>query len=129
MKKVSNVLTFFKQLSFMMLCVAVTNCAGDDEMLPSEETVQPVVEVKSAQIPEVPNYTVSGSFTEYAEAVDCSSCTFTVAEDAGVVDGKKEKIGPGSIVCIKAGVAYKSLEFVNIEGTAEKPVVIGLCGN
>src|SRR5689334_16866958 len=43
-------------------------------------------------------------------------------------DGEKLGLKPGDVICLKAGVKYGPLKFVNLHGTQEKPITIVNCG-
>jgi hypothetical protein len=59
---------------------------------------------------------------------DCSTCTYVVPATATIVDGLALKLGPGSVVCLNAAIAYKSLIIRNMVGTAASPIIIRNCG-
>lgn len=60
-------------------------------------------------------------------AADCG-CTYTVPANTTKIDGEALKLKPGSVICLKAGVAYTNLTFKNIRGTASAPIIIRNCG-
>lgn len=129
MKSLSSVPVFIKQIVFMMLFVTVTSCATEDKFLEPEVSQAQLPAIPEDQAPaEVPNFTVSGSYTEFTEESDCSSCSYVVPADMKIVDGKELGIKAGSKICLQKNTEYASLEFVNIEGTFEKPITISYCG-
>ena len=58
---------------------------------------------------------------------DCG-CDYVVPSGKYEIDGKKLGLKPGDVVCLKASTAYGNLKFVNIVGTASKPIIIKNCG-
>ncbi|HEV7349075.1 malectin domain-containing carbohydrate-binding protein [Telluribacter sp.] len=59
------------------------------------------------------------------QAQDCG-CSRTITT-SGIYDGRQMKVLPGEVICIKAGT-YSRFRFLNLEGTAEKPITIKNCG-
>lgn len=59
---------------------------------------------------------------------DCRTCNYIVQENQKFVDGIKEGILPGHVVCLHASFAYKALTFRNIHGSDTFPVIIRNCG-
>jgi hypothetical protein len=59
-------------------------------------------------------------------AQDCN-CNYTVKSGEWLVDGAAAKIGPGSVVCIPAGVRG-ALTLKNFVGSATNPIIIKNCG-
>lgn len=55
------------------------------------------------------------------------NCNYTVELNATVVDGAKLNLGPGSVVCLKAG-PRQILKLVNFRGSATNPIVVKNCG-
>lgn len=54
-------------------------------------------------------------------------CKHVIPADVREVDGAKLAISPGDTLCLQAGTK-RSLKLLNINGTADKPVVIINCG-
>jgi hypothetical protein len=50
-------------------------------------------------------------------------CTHTVATDDGKIDGLRDEIGPGDVVCLVAGTR-PNLKIANVRGTSAAPVTI-----
>lgn len=71
--------------------------------------------------------TIEGTNTVFTDAVECSTCTYVVAEDLETIDGKELGLAPGSIICLDAAKKYGNLTFVNVDGTEEAPITIGTC--
>ena len=103
---------------------------SDDSIVPSSSTAPAVAEMASASAPvAVSSFTVSGVNTVYKTANDCSTCTYIVAENAKVVNGKELGLKPGDVICLNSRYNYGDIELVNIEGTVEHPIVITTVGN
>jgi hypothetical protein len=58
---------------------------------------------------------------------DCH-CTYVVPSDSTVVDGNALGLKPGSVICLNSAYRYGTLEFRNLEGTSDQPIVIKNCG-
>jgi hypothetical protein len=71
--------------------------------------------------------TIEGTNTEFTDNVECSTCTYVVAEDIETIDGKELGLKPGSVICLDAAKKYGNLTFVNVDGTEEAPITIGNC--
>jgi hypothetical protein len=63
-----------------------------------------------------------------ANAQDCG-CTYTIELNQEYVDATKlnVKIGPGSVICLKAGTR-RQLKLMNFIGTAANPIIVKNCG-
>ncbi len=57
---------------------------------------------------------------------DCG-CDYTITSQTKSVDGKKLGVGPGDVVCLKAGF-YQYLQLENFVGSSANPVTIKNCG-
>jgi len=73
------------------------------------------------------NTTTTTGTTALATTGDCG-CTYTVPASAYRIDALALGLKPGAVICLKAGVAYKSLVFKNVRGTASAPITIKNCG-
>lgn len=78
----------------------------------------------SEQVAGPTSLTVVGENTIFVSGVDCKTCTFVVAEGATEVDGAELGLSAGSIICLKSGINYGDITFVNLNGTTEKPIII-----
>jgi hypothetical protein len=85
----------------------------------TEETTAAAEESEAA-----PSLTIDGIHTVVSSTVDCKTCDYIVPANATVVDGKELKIKPGQAICLDAAIRYGNLKFINLEGEAEKPIVI-----
>jgi hypothetical protein len=102
---------------------SLTQCADEDLITPNK----PVATEAAASTTEtgVPlSLSISGIHTFSTEPVDCKTCKYIVASNETIVDGALLGIKPGDIICLDAAKKYSSVEFTNILGTIEKPVVI-----
>jgi hypothetical protein len=110
------------------LFAAATSCTPE-ETLVKPETAAPVADepTDAPGVAETPSVTVSGAFIEYTDVPSCSDCTYLVPADASVVDGKELGIKPGDVICLRQGLTYKALEFVNVDGTQDNPIIVAHC--
>ncbi len=102
---------------------SLTQCSEDDEITPDRPEAD-IQAVSAAGSDPVLSLTVDGLHTEFVSVLDCKTCTFVVPADASVIDGKELGIKPGQAICLDAAVKYGNLEFVNLIGEAEKPILI-----
>jgi hypothetical protein len=100
----------------------VPTAAAPSAAATTEQTV-------SATAQNVSSFTVTGVNTVYKTAKDCSTCTFIIAADATVVNGKDLGVKPGDVICLNSLYNYGDLELINIEGTSQAPVSITTVGN
>jgi hypothetical protein len=63
-----------------------------------------------------------------ATIIACSECDYVVPAGQTRVDGAALGLQPGSVIGLSANVAYRNLNFQNIVGTPEQPIVIKNCG-
>ncbi len=61
-------------------------------------------------------------------AIACETCTYVVPSNKVVIDGNELSIKAGDVICLSSANTYKNLDFRNIVGTEEKPVIIVNCG-
>lgn len=123
--------------TFKSVALAATAIIGLAQCSEEEIAPTPVAAASESQVSEstsasatnVSSFTVTGINTIYNTAKDCSTCTYIVAQDSHVVDGKALGIKPGDVICLNSIYKYGDLELVNLEGTAEKPVVITTVGD
>jgi hypothetical protein len=110
---------------------ALTQCSPEEELLTQVETPAAPTEaaISSAALESsISSVTVSGLHTAFATATDCKTCTFVVPEGTTLIDGKEMGFEPGNIICLNTAFKYGMLEFTNMEGTPEKPIVITTVG-
>lgn len=60
----------------------------------------------------------------------CSKCTYVIPANQNTTDGAPDKLNfkPGDVICLDAAIKYGNLRFINLNGTADKPIVIANCG-
>jgi len=114
-----------------VLLTALFNCS-EEEIAPvvPDTAAAPAVQ-QEATVTDRPlafSLTITGAHTTFSKANNCSSCTFVVPANTFIVDGKEKGFKPGDVICLDAAIKYGALEFVNMEGTADKPIVISNCG-
>jgi hypothetical protein len=108
--------------------LALTQCNQEDDFIKpiiAEPSVQSST-VTNANTVSISSLTVTGSNTIYATLNDCSSCNYIVAATEEVIKGNKFKAG--DIICLNKGIKYGNIEFVDLKGTAENPIVIATVG-
>lgn len=59
---------------------------------------------------------------------DCSECTYVVPAGVKIIDGKALDLKPGSVIGLDSRIAYGTIEFHNLVGTVDEPIVIKNCG-
>jgi hypothetical protein len=106
---------------------ALTQCSQDDDFIkPTASETAASSAVVDAQSVSVSSLTVSGTNTAFTTVQDCKSCTYIVAGSEQLIDGKKFKAG--DIICLNKGIKYGNLEFINLEGSTEHPIIIATVG-
>lgn len=103
----------------------MASCQDDELTEISQDATTSAMAVEGES--NVASLTIEGTNTEFSDNVTCSTCTYVVAEDLEVIDGKELGLAPGSVICLDAAKKYGNLTFVNIEGTEEAPITIGNC--
>ena len=116
--------TFSRSLLNLILALASSSvflqCTDEDISPLSEESIN----VK----PDVPDSTSTAVDSSSMLVVDCKDCTYVVPAGLKVIDGKALDLKPGSVIGLSSAVAYGSLEFHNVIGTPENPILIRNCG-
>jgi hypothetical protein len=104
---------------------ALTQCSEEEVIAPSV----PKEAAANLSIQEdVPfSLNISGIHTFSTSEVSCKTCKYVVAANVSTIDGQKLGIKPGDLICLDAALKYGSLEFINLNGTIEHPVVIANC--
>jgi hypothetical protein len=98
----------FKKITLLLLLTFLFLKCSDEEIISEQPADDPVISASSVSI--------------------CTSCTYTVPANTNVVDGKTLGLKPGSVICLNAAYTYTTLLFRNIQGTADKPIIIQNCG-
>ena len=107
-----KVFTFLtKGFSIIALCF-LFQCSEEEQLLNSVETTT--------------TSTTAGTTTASTTG-DCG-CDYVVPATAYRIDAQALGLKPGSVICLKAGFAYKNLVFKNVRGTASAPIIIKNCG-
>jgi hypothetical protein len=123
MNKIATIYSTLKVYALLGTAVFALSQCADEEIIsptPASETISEV----SAEAGAALSLSISGIHTFSTEPVACKTCTYIVASDETVIDGEDLGIKAGDIICLDAAKRYGSLEFVNIYGTLEKPVII-----
>jgi hypothetical protein len=113
-----------KKVMFTATAVlALMQCSEEDTLV---NPVAPQATVANASTENISasSLTVTGSNTAYTTLTDCKTCTYVVSANEEIIDGKAMGFKPGNIICLNKGVKYGNLEFVNLDGTPEKPILI-----
>jgi hypothetical protein len=106
--------------------LSLTQCTEDELLAPVQEAPAATEETATdAVTPQVMSLTITGVHTSFLGSKNCTTCTFIVPADIHIIDGKKFDFKPGSIICLDSKISYGSLEFINMEGTADNPIIIG----
>lgn len=116
-----------KKLLIAACTIFIFSQCTEEEIVPTETQAASVESTPASAAP-TGSMTISGVYTVYESVADCSTCTFVVPEDLGVVDGKELNLKPGSVICLDKAITYGDIDFVNLEGTEEHPIRIGACG-
>ena len=102
---------------------SLTQCADEDLITPNKPVATDAV-TSSTETGAPMSLSISGIHSFSAAPVDCKTCKYIVASNETIIDGAALGIKPGDIICLDAAKKYSSVEFTNISGTLEKPVVI-----
>jgi hypothetical protein len=118
----------FRAFLVLGIFTVATNCTPEEELVdPVATKLAPAEGITPESVTETASLTVSGAFIEYSDNTHCSECSYIVPPDASVVDGKELGIKPGDVICLKKDFSYKAIEFVNVEGKEENPVIVANC--
>lgn len=121
----------FKKAMFTATAViALASCSQDEEIVAPAITNDVTTEAAAVNTSEllISSLTVTGTNTAFANAKDCKACSYIVSANEQMIDGKELGFKPGNIICLNAKVKYGNLEFVNIDGTTENPIIIATVG-
>lgn len=117
--------------TLLFSCVAVCLLAScqDEEIVttPTDVATEVTADENGNLETNVTSLTVMGENTVFAQSVECSTCTYVVAKNTDLIDGKALGLKPGSVICLNKGIKYGELSFVNLQGTEENPITIGNC--
>ena len=128
MKAVNKAIKSVKAI-LMATAIVITMVQCADEDIVAQETIaEDINTYANAEMVEVGSLSVSGLYTEIQGDVVCATCAYIVDPNETTVDGKVIGLKPGSVVCLRKNLKYGAVDFINMEGTEEKPIVIGYCG-
>jgi hypothetical protein len=129
MKKNQGIRHTVKLFTLVASMFFLSNCSTEDEIIAPKAASEEIASANTNEELEIASFTLSGVYTEVTESIDCATCTYIVPANATVVDGKELAFTPGTVICLDKALKYQSLEFNNMEGTAESPIIISYCGN
>ncbi len=109
-----------------MVAFMMFSCTTEDEIFEEAAPAAPET-VEVVEEADVASVTLIGIYTEFSENVDCATCSYTVPANVKTVDGAELGIKPGNVVCIPAGRKAGEIEFINMVGTEQQPIIIGNC--
>jgi hypothetical protein len=111
--------------AFFAVCL-LASCQDKEEVLPADPTTEEIPDENGNLKSNIVSLTIVGENTEFAESVECTTCTYVVAKNTTVIDGQELGLKPGSIICLDKALQYGELSFVNLKGTVENPIFIGI---
>lgn len=91
----------------------------------SDEEILPAYREKIAI---TPDSTTTEEPDSEALLAGCKECTYVVPAATKVIDGKLLGLKPGDIIGLSSDVRYGSLEFHNVVGSKDRPIIIRNCG-
>jgi hypothetical protein len=111
---------FFSIVFIMFACI---NCSPEEQPIEPESYVTEQTEPLDTP---TESFTISGIHTVLSlEEKECTTCTFIVPATASLIDGKELDLNPGDVICLDKALRYGNLEFINIDGDLDNPVIIG----
>ena len=114
-----------KKILFAAFTMFIFTQCTEEEIAPARPEALPV-ETPALAVEATGSVSISGIYTSYEDIKDCSTCTFVVPEDMTVVDGAELDLKAGSVICLDKAIRYGDVDFVNLVGTEENPIRIGL---
>jgi hypothetical protein len=127
----NNLFPSLKKTMFTATAVlGLMQCSPEEELVspPVEDVAIEATSVSATEEMTIGSLTVTGINTIFSNLKDCKPCSYIVSANENVVDGKELNLKPGSIICLNKGVKYGDLEFVNVDGTEQEPIVIATVG-
>jgi hypothetical protein len=112
----------FSLTKLPVLVVALLCCSSERVSVNTAATAATI----DNRIPVSENYKPSARLGDGKKDYPCK-CDYVVPVKH-VHDGEKLGLKPGDVICIQSGVKYGPLKFINLRGTAEKPITIVNCG-
>lgn len=123
----SNVMKRAKTLVMAAAIVLTMVQCSEEEIVAQESVSEDIATQMTSETAEVGSLSVSGLYTEIQGDVECSTCTYIIDPKETTVDGNELGFKPGSVICLRKALTYSSIDFVNMEGTEDSPIVIGYC--
>ncbi len=120
-------LTSLKNLLFASAAVCLlAQCSTEDDMVAPTLSEPQEISADGNVESNISSVTITGLNTTLSgTSLDCTTCTYVVANTTDVVDGAALGLKAGSVICLDEALKYGDLEFVNLEGTEENPIIIG----
>lgn len=115
-----------KGIAIVFVMISMISCS-EETLVENPVQVEAMPSAEFVEEADVASLTVSGIFTEVSADVDCGSCTYKVPDTVRTVDGTELELKPGSVICVNAGRRLGEIEFVNMIGTENAPIIIGTC--
>lgn len=123
----TNKLMSTRKILFAAFTLFIFSQCTEEEIVPARVET-PAIEMAALPARATGSMTISGIHTTYEPIEDCTTCTFVVPADMAVVDGKELNLKAGSVICLEKAIQYGDVDFINLEGTEDKPIRIGTCG-
>ncbi|MEX1238553.1 MAG: hypothetical protein WEB30_02520 [Cyclobacteriaceae bacterium] len=114
-----------KKILFAAFTLFIFSQCTEEEIVPARAEA-PAVEMAALPAPAGGSMTISGIHTTYEPIKDCTTCTFVVPANMAVVDGKELDLKAGSVICLEKAIQYGDVDFINLEGTEDNPIKIGV---
>lgn len=118
---------FMKAVLAVSAVLALSQCADEEKIIDQSDPFTEAAQVSTTD-KAASSFTITGIHTVVNNDIDCSTCTFYVQPSAHIIDGAVLKFKPGTVICLNNAVAYQQLEFVNLVGTEQNPIIIASCG-
>jgi Right handed beta helix region len=115
-----------KRLYPLLAILLLAYCSSDD----GEVTPDPVYTFKEGcTVPLSENYDPEAQVDNgTCKPVTCEQCTYVIPANKVIIDGDELNFEPGDVICLNSATSYLNLNFKNIVGTEENPIVIVNCG-
>lgn len=115
-----------KRLVPLFIILVLGQCASESDV---KEPESPFEYKEGCTVPLADNYDPEAQVDDGScNVITCETCSYTIPSGKVVVDGSALGIEAGDVICLNAANTYKQLDFRNIVGTAENPVIIVNCG-
>ena len=114
-----------KKILFAAIALFIFSQCSEEEIVP-QQTETSAVEAADVLQEATGSMTISGIYTIYEDIEDCTTCTYVVPAKQALVDGNELNLKAGSVICLDKAIQYGDVEFINLEGTEDSPIRIGL---